>query len=72
MLPPIIKITPNSPTVWAKVNTIAVRIPLLDNGNTIEKKASIGEALNVEATSSVRPGMASKADTRGCTVKGKE
>jgi hypothetical protein len=72
MLPPIIRITPNSPTVWAKPSTAPVRRPGLASGSATVQKARVGEARRVEATSSGRSPTAAKAFRIGCTTNGKD
>ena len=47
ILPPIIKTTPNSPSVCAKLNIMAVIIPFLDNGIIILKNDFIFENCNI-------------------------
>ena len=41
MLPPIMRITPNSPTVWAKPSTAPVRRPGLARGSATVKNARV-------------------------------
>src|SRR5690554_2992311 len=62
----------NSPKVWAKDKTLAVKNPLCAKGSTSVKKRSKGEARKVAATSKTRPPAEAKAFCRGCTTKGKE
>src|SRR5215472_12434163 len=70
MLPPIIRMTPNSPTVWAKPSTAPVKRPGLASGSATVQKARRGEARSVAATSSGRSPIAAKALRIGCTTNG--
>src|SRR5262249_29387204 len=70
MLPPIIRMTPNSPTVWAKPSTAPVKRPGLASGNATVQKARRGEARKVAATSRGRSPTAAKALRIGCTTNG--
>jgi len=72
MLPPIIKTTPNSPTVCAKLSTAAVMKPGRASGSATLKKRSSGEAPSEAAASSGRVPMASNARCSGCTANGSE
>ena len=72
MLPPIISTMPNSPTVWAKPSTAAVRKPCRASGTATVQNARAGEARSVAATSSGRDPMAAKALRIGWTTKGIE
>ena len=72
MLPPIIKTTPNSPTVWANPSTAPLRSPGLASGRATVQKARAGEARKVAATSSGRSPTAAKALRIGCTTNGIE
>jgi len=60
MLPPIIRITPNNPTVWAEPRAAARKIPESDRGTTTVKNLSIGLAPKTEAASRYLSGMLSK------------
>ena len=51
MLPPIIRTTPNSPTVWANPKTLAVIKPERAKGTATVKKRSSFDAPKVAATS---------------------
>jgi hypothetical protein len=64
--------TPNSPTVCAKLKTVAVSKPGLAKGKATVKNASQGRARKVAATSIGRRPMASNAYWMGCTAKGNE
>ena len=64
--------TPNSPIVCANVSTVAVKTPGRTRGSTTLKKASMGLAPKVAATSIGRSPNASNAPCRGCTAKGNE
>src|SRR5208282_5218249 len=72
MLPPIISMTPNSPTVWAKPSTAPLRRPGLASGSATVQKARRGEARSVAAASIGRSPIAAKALRIGCTTKGIE
>ena len=51
ILPPTINTMPNSPMVWAKVSTAAVRYPPRAMGSTVVRHASRGFAPRVAAVS---------------------
>ena len=53
MSPPIMSTTPNSPTVWAKVRTAAVRKDMRESGRVMRRKTVQGEAPRTLATSRV-------------------
>ena len=72
MLPPTISTTPNSPTVWAKPNSVAVSSAGFDSGSTTLMKRSNGEARSVAAASSTASSIAAKPDCNGCTTNGSE
>src|SRR5271165_3768778 len=72
ILPPIIRMTPNSPTVCAKPSTAPLRRPGLASGRATVQKARVGEARSVAATSSGRSPIAAKALRIGCTTNGME
>ncbi|EXI73690.1 MAG: hypothetical protein AW07_02376 [Candidatus Accumulibacter sp. SK-11] len=64
-MPPIIRTTPNSPTVCAKPRIPAVMKPGRASGTTTAKKVSQGLARSVAAASSGCSPMASKACCKG-------
>jgi len=63
--------TPNSPTVWAKVRTAAVRKPVRESGRMTRRKMVRGEAPSVAATSVRLRSTCEKARTSGWTAKGR-
>lgn len=70
-LPPSMRTTPNSPTVWAKVRTAEVRMPFFASGRAMRTKAIAGEAPRVAAASSRRWSTPRSAATSGWTAKGR-
>ena len=72
MFPPTISTTPNSPIVWAKVRTAAVRKPRSESGAATVRKASSGDARSAAAASRGPRPSDSKAAWSGCTMNGRE
>ena len=70
MLPPIISTTPNSPSVWTKVSTIADRMPGQASGSSTRQKVCQPLSPHTAAASARFSGIASKARCTGCTMKG--
>ena len=71
MLPPIIRTTPNSPTVWAKARTSPASTAGHDKGSTIVMNVRGADAPRQRAASSSRRSTAAKPDANGRTANGK-
>ncbi len=61
MLPPIIRMTPNSPSVWANVSATAETIPGHASGSSMRRIVSQRDSPLTKAASRTLRGMASKA-----------
>src|ERR1700687_732664 len=71
MLPPSIRTTPNSPTVWAKASTNPVNTPGQASGSNRRERVRARETpRHHEASTSLRSTPA-KAEVNGRTAKGK-
>ena len=71
MAPPTIRITPNSPRVWANVSTAALVMPRQANGSSIRRKICHLDKPLTSAASRISGLIASKARCIGCMAKGK-
>ena len=72
ILPPIIKTTPNSPTVWANDNTIPVsREGLMFGSSTLKSVVRYDFPITLEASSNDEGKLVNPL-WMGCTIKGKE
>ena len=71
MLPPTISTTPNSPSVCAKVSTIAERTPGQASGSSMRRKMRQRDRPQHPAAARTSPGIASKARCIGWMAKGR-
>src|SRR5437867_1328726 len=71
MLPPIIKTTPNSPRVWAKLRIIPVKRPGHAIGTTTRKKVPTWDTPRHQDASTRRRSTPANAATKGRTANGK-
>ena len=71
MLPPTISTTPNSPSVWAKVSTMAETTPGQASGNSMRRSMRRGDMPQHSAASRTSGAIASKARCIGWMAKGR-
>ncbi len=71
MLPPIIRMTPNSPSVCAKVSAMAETMPGQASGSSMRRIVSQRDRPLTKAASRTFGGMASNARWIGCTANGR-
>src|SRR5256886_17540883 len=69
--PPTIRTTPNSPSVWAKLNTAAVTTPGNDNGRITRQNVRKAPAPNTAEASSSLGSTPSNEAISGRTANGK-